>query len=106
MDRFLDVLGQTELDPSRTNDSKNIDFFQILENFIRGILTSSYPGLSKLQLHHFTLALESYMLLKPGVNSKDQTEQGHLKRRKIFTTKAQKENWAEKLRVIGSNMNW
>ena len=31
MNRFLRVLGQTELDLSRTNDSKGVDFFQILE---------------------------------------------------------------------------
>ena len=35
MDRFLDVLGQTEMDPTLTNDTKGGDFFHILENFIR-----------------------------------------------------------------------
>ena len=36
MDRFVRVLGQTELDPTRTctNDLKGVDFFRILENFI------------------------------------------------------------------------
>ena len=34
MNRFLRVLRQTELNLSRTNDSKGVDFFQILKNFI------------------------------------------------------------------------
>lgn len=38
MDRFLDVLGQTEMDPSRTNDLKGTDFFFIPENFIHETL--------------------------------------------------------------------
>lgn len=34
MHQFLKVLGQTEMDPNLTNDSKAVDFFYILENFM------------------------------------------------------------------------
>ena len=49
---------------------------------------------------HLSLSvLESYMLLKPGVNSKDQTEQDYSKRRKAFIIKAQRENWPRRASI-------
>lgn len=106
MDRFLLVLGQIEMDPSRTHDTKSVDLFQILENFIHKTLSSSFPDLTRRQLHQFGLALKSYVQLKPGVGSKDRTEQAHLKRRKAFVAKVQKESWIEKLKVKTSSIKW
>lgn len=61
MSQFLRVLGQIELDPSRTNDEKNVDFFQFLENFIGETLQTSKPELSKRQLNKFVFTLENYL---------------------------------------------
>lgn len=33
MSQFLQVLGQIELDPSRTNGGKNVDFFPVFGEF-------------------------------------------------------------------------
>lgn len=89
----MDVLGQTELDPSRTNDLKGVDFFRILENFIRETLESSSPGLTKAQLRRFVLVLEQYLALKMDVQSrpKHDAESDHMKRRKQFLNKLQKQ---------------
>ncbi|MCJ1272027.1 hypothetical protein MMC22_011933 [Lobaria immixta] len=106
MDRFLSVLGQIEMDPSRTHDTKSVDLFQILENFIHQTLSSSFSDLTRRQLHQFVLALKSYVQLKLGVGSKDRTEQAHLKRRKAFVAKVQKESWIEKLKVKTSSIKW
>jgi hypothetical protein len=47
MDRFVDVLRQIELNPSRTNDVMGVDFFRLLENFILEALDSSSVGLTR-----------------------------------------------------------
>lgn len=58
MSQFLRVLGQIEVDPSRTNDEKNVDFFQFLENFIGETLKTSKPELTKRKLNKFVVTLE------------------------------------------------
>jgi hypothetical protein len=37
MDRFLEVLRLLELNPAKTNDTKAVDIFQILWNFIKAL---------------------------------------------------------------------
>lgn len=76
MDRFVDVPGQTELAPSRTNDFKGVDFFCILENFIGEALESSSAGLTKARLCWLVLVLEKYIALKLEIQgrSKHDTE--------------------------------
>ncbi len=63
MNRFSRVLRQKELDFSRTNDSKSVDFFQILENFILESLGLSTSELTRAQLHEYLLAIENYLQL-------------------------------------------
>lgn len=74
MDRLLDVLSQTEQDPSRMNDEKGKDLFRILENFIREALSLSAAGLTRRQLYQFLVALAKYLASKPGGNLETQTE--------------------------------
>lgn len=57
---------QLELHSNRSNDTKSVDLFQILENFIVETLFSSSPDLSRPQLLRFILALEDYLKLKPA----------------------------------------
>lgn len=106
MDRFLRVLGQLELRPNRSNDTKSVDLFQILENFIAETLFSSYPGLSRPQLHRFILALEDYLKLKPSARSQSRDDQEHLKKREVFIAKVQKKDWVALLKDKGSSMSW
>lgn len=57
---------QLELHSNRSNDTKSVDLFQILENFIVETLFSSSPDLSRPQLLQFILTLEDYLKLKPA----------------------------------------
>jgi len=83
MDRFVDVLRQIELDPSRTNNVIGTDFFRLLENFIREALDES-AGLTRAQLERFTLALEKYVNQKFEADVGDRAESRHMDRRKKF----------------------
>lgn len=91
MDRFLDVLGQTEM-ASRTNDLKGIDFFRILENFIDEALTFSADLISKKHFQKFVLAMEDYLKLKLVSQSRNFEENEHLKRRKTFVNTVHQKN--------------
>lgn len=106
MDRFLEVLGQTEMDPHLTNDSKAVDFFQVLENFIKETLSEYSQELTKSQLYSFILVFKDYLKLIPPIPKKDRQEQGHLKRRKVFVAKAEKENWVAQLENKMSDLGW
>lgn len=106
MDRFLEVLGQTEMDPHLTNDSKAVDFFQVLENFIQETLSEYSQELTKSQLYSFILVFKDYLKLIPPIPKKDRQEQGHLKRQKVFVAKAEKENWVAQLENKMSDMGW
>ena len=97
MDRFLDVLGQTEMDPTLTNDTKGGDFFYILENFIFEALSPWAAGLKKKQLDEFILTLKEYSSLQPKAQAADVLESQHLKGRKTFLLRVKKEKWIEKL---------
>lgn len=106
MNRFLRVLGQTESDLSRTNDSKGVDFFQILENFMIESLGSSTPELTRSQLHKYVLALENYLQLTPPAKSSNWDEQAHLNRRVNFQKKAEQKKWVAKLKEKAHSMGW
>ncbi len=106
MNRFLRVLGQTELDLSRTNDSKSVDFFQILENFILESLGASTPDLTRAQLHKYVLALENYLQLTIPAKSSNWDDQAHLNRRVKFEKKAEKEKWVAKLKEKVLSIDW
>lgn len=73
---ILQVLGQIELDPSRTNGGKNVDFFQFLENFIGETLKTPKPKLSKRQLNKFVVTLENYLELELPGQQEDDSEEG------------------------------
>ncbi len=107
MDRFVDVLGQVELDPSRTNDLKGVDFFRILENFMREALDSSSAGLTRAQLHRFVFMLEKYAALRFEANGRprDRAESEHMKRRNKFLNKLQK-SWIPQLKDKLLSMSW
>lgn len=60
----MDVLAQTELNPSKTNDLKGVDFFRILENFIKECRGPPSAGLTTAQLHRFVDVLEVYAASK------------------------------------------
>lgn len=106
MDRFLRVLGQLELHSNRSNDTKSVDLFQILENFIVETLFSSSLDLSRPQLLRFILALEDYLKLKPTARSQSRDDQEHLKKRKVFIAKVQKKDWVALLKDKASSMSW
>ncbi len=106
MNRFLRVLGQTELDLSRTIDSKSVDFFQILENFILESLGTSTPDLTRTQLHKYLLTLENYLQLTIPAKSSNWDDQAHLNRRVKFEKKAKKEKWVAKLKEKVLSMDW
>ena len=106
MDRFLEVLGQKELDPSRTKDLKILDLFQRLENFIKEALSLSLPGLTKTQLHQFVLNLEKYILLEPQLRSEDWTENAHMERRQVFLKRLRKKGWMAGLNRKLESMSW
>ena len=81
MDRFFRVLDQTELDPTCTNNLKDVDFFRILENFI---LESIFPNTTtfiKWQLHIFIFQFEKYLNLKLLIGKNQPDERNHLVRR-------------------------
>lgn len=106
MDRFLDTLGQTEMDPTRTNDNKSGDFFHILENFILEALSPLAAGLKKGQLHEFVLTLKEYSSLQPKARASNVLESQHLKRRRDFLSKVKKEKWVEKLEEKVTSLHW
>jgi hypothetical protein len=60
MDWCIEVLRQTEIDPSRTNDVNPAAAFRILENFMCEVLDPNPCGLSKGQLYRLILALKKY----------------------------------------------
>jgi hypothetical protein len=60
MDRYLDMLLQTEIDPSRTNDVKPAEAFRLFKNFICSVLDPYLCDLSKGQLYRFILVLKKY----------------------------------------------
>lgn len=98
MDRFVRVLGQTELDPTRTNDLKEVEFFRILENFKLETLFPDTTNLTKRQLRQFIFQFEKYLGSKPSVDEDEQDEHAHLVRRLQFEKKAEKEEWVKKLK--------
>ena len=104
----MDVLGHIELDPSRTNDVKGVDFFHILENYIRESLESSSTALTRAQLHRFVLRLEEYanQRIKASPRSNDHAESKHLSRRNKFTSKLHKQGWMEKLKSKLASVSW
>lgn len=104
MDRFLSVLSQTEMDPSRTNDLKSVDFFRILENFVEEVFAFSADLLSRRHLQRFILVLEEYVGLKPPSQPKYSLEDEHLKRRKIFVNSVHKKGWIQGLREVVDKM--
>ena len=106
MNRFLRILEQTELDLSRTNDPKGVDFFQILENFMLKTLGASNLDLTRVQLHKYVLALENYLQLTPPAKSSNRDEQVHLNRRVKFEKKAKQEEWVAKLKEKVLSMDW
>lgn len=106
MSQFLRVLGQIELDPSRTNNEKNVDFFQFLENFIGETLQTSKPELSKRQLNKFVVTLENYLELELPVEVEDDNEEEHFQRRQAFIEKVVEENWVKKLKDKVISMSW
>lgn len=95
MDRFVNVLKETELDPTRTNDLKLVDFFRILENFILETLSVNNANLTKIQLRQFVLQFDKYLRLAPLVDKSEQDEQAHLVRRRQFEKKAEKEKFSK-----------
>lgn len=106
MDRFVRVLGQTELDPTRTNDLKGVDFFRILENFILETILPNTTMLTKRQLHIFILEFQKYLNFKPLMGKTQVDEQDHLARRIQFVKKAKKEKWIEKLLEKCNKIAW
>lgn len=106
MNRFLRVLGQTELDLSRTNDSKGVDFFPILEIFMLETLGASTLDLTRVQLHKYVLALENCLELAPPTKSSNRDEQAHLDRRVKFEKMAKQEKWVAKLKEKVLGMDW
>lgn len=108
MDRFVDMLGQIELDPSRTNGLKGVDFFRILENFIGEALDPSWAGLTRAQLRRFVLVLEKYtgLRFKAHGRSGDHGESEHMERRKEFLNKLRKRRWVSQLNDKVSSMSW
>ena len=105
MDRFVDVLGETELDPTRTNDLKSVDFFRILENFILETLRINTNDLSKIQLRQFVLQFEKYLQIAPFDDKNEHDERAHLVKRRQFVKKVEKEKWVEKLKEKFSKMD-
>jgi hypothetical protein len=104
MDRFVDVLRQTELDPSRTNDVKGADFFRLLENFILEALSLSSAGLMRAQLERFVLSLEKYINQK--FDTEDRTEAAHMNRRKKFLKRLREQGWVQRLKDKAKQMSW
>jgi len=108
MDRFVDVLRQIELDPSRTNDVIGVDFFRLLENFILEALDSSSAGLTRAQLERFVLVLEKYANQEFGANIglEDRTEGAHMDRRTKFLRKLHMKRWIPQLKTKAMGMRW
>lgn len=85
MSQFLQVLGQIELDPSRTNGGKNVDFFPVFGEF-------HWRNSENTKTEIIQAAIEqvcSYLGKLFGQQG-DDSEEGHLKRRQAFVTKVEK----------------
>jgi hypothetical protein len=108
MDRFVDILRQIELDPSRTNDVKGVELFRLLENFILEALGSSSAGLTRAQLEQFVLVLEKYANQKfeADVGVGDRAEGAHMARRKKFLKRLREWNWIQLLKDKAARMSW
>lgn len=106
MHRFLQVLGQLELNPGLSNEAKCVDSFHMLENFVQQTRYLSSRDISKVQLHRFLLALKRYLLMTPPTSSKDSDERGYLRRRKTFVAKAEREDWVGQLKDKVLKMSW
>ena len=108
MDRFVDVLRQIELDPSRTNDVKGVELFRLLENFILEALGSSSAGLTRAQLEQFVLVLEKYanQIFEADVGVRDRAEGAHMGRRKKFLKRLHEQEWISQLRHKATRMSW
>jgi hypothetical protein len=106
MDRFVDVLRQIELNPSRTNDVMGVDFFRLLENFILEALDSSSAGLTRAQLEQFVLVLEKYANQKFGADIGVEDRAAHMDRRKKFLKILYKQKWIPKLKDKAKRMSW
>jgi hypothetical protein len=107
MDRFVDVLGQTELNSSRTSDFKNVDIFRILENFIRETLRPWSAGLTRAQLYRFVFVLEKYAALRYEAHGrlKDHAKSEHMKRRREFLIQLHEKNWITQMKDKLSSMS-
>jgi hypothetical protein len=107
MDRFVILLGETELDPSRASDLEGITIFNILENFIREALDSSSAGLTRAELYRFVILLEDYVALEFEAHggSEDRGESNHMKRRREFLDKLRERGWISQLRDKVSSMS-
>jgi hypothetical protein len=108
MDRFVEVLQQIELDPSRTNDVKGVEIFRLLENFISEVLGASSAGLTRTQLEQLVLVLDKYAKQKfeADVGVRDRAEAAHMDRRKKFLGRLHKMNWISQLREKAMSMSW
>lgn len=108
MDRFVDVLRQIELDPSRTNDVMGVDFFRLLENFILEALGPESAGLTRAQLERFVPVLEKYVNQKFGadIGVEDRAEGAHMDRRKKFLKRLHKQRWMPRLKDKATDMSW
>ena len=104
MDKFLDILNQTEIDSSRTNDLKGVNIFYILENLIYETLFPLNSILTKRQLKFFISALDKYLSLT--LEKELEEEMPHLKCRENFFLKLKKEQWMAKLERKWANMSW
>ncbi len=69
INQFLHVHGQTKLDLSKSNYSKSMDFFQILENFMLESLGLPTPDFTRAKLYNHQPALKNYFQLTSSVKS-------------------------------------
>lgn len=97
MDCFVRVLGQTELNPTPTNDLKGVKFFRILEKFIQGTILPNSNTLTKRQMNIFICQFQKYLKSKLFVGKNQHNKRDHLVRRVEFVKNTKKEKWIEKL---------
>jgi hypothetical protein len=109
MDRFLEVLRVLEMDPSKTNDLKAVDCFNILLNFILECLGPSKGELTKAQLSRFILVLEKYVHqdIKANKGGLDYTgEKEHMTRRAKFVKDLARRDYIQQLKDKLGSMDW
>ena len=63
-------------------------------------------NLTKAQLYWFIIELKQYLQLILSNHTKDQREQSHLKKRKVFTVKVEKKSWISCLKSKMRDMTW